>query len=155
MVDKAATILKYVSNFMMLNDANVRMKSHRASGLFRINRLISTETSRRKVKKLMAYQIEKISLMSTMVDAITRQVTEQVKRVVEVTGSARPVHGEETSHRSEGMPSLRHVESSQKGMGTDRSERPLPGRQRGQVAVELVARSARERTTLSATSSTP
>ncbi|KAJ8420466.1 hypothetical protein Cgig2_010852 [Carnegiea gigantea] len=60
------------------------------------------------------------SLMSTMVDAITRQVTEQVKRVVEVTGSARPVHGEETSHRSEGMPSLRHVESSQKGMGTDR-----------------------------------
>ncbi|KAJ8453378.1 hypothetical protein Cgig2_008262 [Carnegiea gigantea] len=95
------------------------------------------------------------SLMSTMAVAITCQVMEQVKRVVEVTGSARLVDGEETSHRPEGMPSLCPVESGRKGMPTDRSERPLPGRQGGQAAAELVARSARERTTLSATASTP
>ena len=32
------------------------------------------------------------SLMSTMADAITRQVTEQVKTAMEVAGSTRPVH---------------------------------------------------------------
>ncbi|KAJ8433088.1 LOW QUALITY PROTEIN: hypothetical protein Cgig2_014136 [Carnegiea gigantea] len=52
------------------------------------------------------------SLMSTMADAITRQVTEQVKRAIEVAGSTRPVHGEEPSHRSEEIPSLCLVERS-------------------------------------------
>ena len=47
-----------------------------------------------------------MSLMSTMADAIMRQVTEQVKRAVEVAGLTRPVHGEEPSHPSEEMSSL-------------------------------------------------
>ena len=48
---------------------------------------------------------------------------------VEAAGSTRPVHGEETSHQPEGMPSLRPVESGRKGTRVDRNERPLNGRQ--------------------------
>ncbi|KAJ8421339.1 hypothetical protein Cgig2_019204 [Carnegiea gigantea] len=50
--------------------------------------------------------------MSTMANAITRQVSEQFKRAMEVAGSAKSVHEEEPSHRSEGMTSLRPMEHS-------------------------------------------
>ncbi|KAJ8434637.1 hypothetical protein Cgig2_032915 [Carnegiea gigantea] len=71
------------------------------------------------------------SLMSTMADAITRQVSEQVKRAMEVAGSAKPVYEEEPSYRQEGMPSLRPVECSCEVARSDRSDRLLPGWQGG------------------------
>jgi len=68
------------------------------------------------------------SLMSAMADAITRQVSEQVKRAMEVKGSTKPVHGEEPFHRPKGMSSLRPVECGREGTRSDRSERLLLGR---------------------------
>ncbi|KAJ8429330.1 hypothetical protein Cgig2_026560 [Carnegiea gigantea] len=58
------------------------------------------------------------SLMSTMADAITHQVSEQVERAVEAASSARPppaleyplVYEGERFYRSEGIPSPRPTE---------------------------------------------
>ncbi|KAJ8422036.1 LOW QUALITY PROTEIN: hypothetical protein Cgig2_027267 [Carnegiea gigantea] len=53
------------------------------------------------------------SLMSTTTDAITRQVSDQVKRAMEMGDSARPVHEGEPSHQLEGMSSFHPLECSQ------------------------------------------
>ncbi|KAJ8424431.1 hypothetical protein Cgig2_010660 [Carnegiea gigantea] len=67
------------------------------------------------------------SLMSTMADAVTRRVSEQVKRTIEATSSARPpvafeyplVHEGEPSHRSGTIPSPRPTE---RGRGVSQSD---------------------------------
>ncbi|KAJ8419986.1 hypothetical protein Cgig2_025349 [Carnegiea gigantea] len=69
--------------------------------------------------------------MSTIADTITRQFSEQVKRAMEVAGSAKPVHEDEPSCRPEGMPSLHPVERSCEVARSDRSDRLLDGRQGG------------------------
>ncbi|KAJ8420669.1 LOW QUALITY PROTEIN: hypothetical protein Cgig2_025353 [Carnegiea gigantea] len=101
--------------------------------------------------------------MSTIADAITRQVSEQVKRVMEVVGPAKPplpleyplVHEGEPSHRPEGIPSLRPMECSREVARLDRSDRFPTRRRRGHAAVEPVGRSARGTTAVSTTASTP
>ncbi|KAJ8433465.1 hypothetical protein Cgig2_014506 [Carnegiea gigantea] len=89
-----------------------------------------------------------------MADAITRQVSEQVKRAMEVAGLAKPVHEGEPSHRSEGMPSLRPMERSREVAWSDRSDRLPTGWQVGRAAVEPIGRSARGTTAVSVTAST-
>ncbi|KAJ8445652.1 hypothetical protein Cgig2_009053 [Carnegiea gigantea] len=71
------------------------------------------------------------SLMSTMADAITRQVSEQVKRAMEVAGSAQPVPEGEPSRRPEGRPSFRLMEHGREVARSDRSDRLPLGWQRG------------------------
>ncbi|KAJ8419878.1 LOW QUALITY PROTEIN: hypothetical protein Cgig2_007494 [Carnegiea gigantea] len=74
--------------------------------------------------------------MSTMVDAITRQGSEQVKRSMEVACSAKPVHEGEPSHRRKGC---RPFAPWSVAVGGDR----LPtGRQGKRAAMEPVGRSA-------------
>jgi len=92
------------------------------------------------------------SLISTMADAITRQVSEQVKRAMEVAGSTKPVHGGKPFRRPEGMSSLCPMECGREVAWSYRSDRLLLRRQ---AAVEPVARSARRKTVISATASTP
>ncbi|KAJ8437091.1 LOW QUALITY PROTEIN: hypothetical protein Cgig2_016445 [Carnegiea gigantea] len=69
------------------------------------------------------------SLMSSMADAIMRQVSEQVKRAMEVASSAKPVHEKEPSHRPKRMPSLRPMERNREVARSDRSDQLPPGRQ--------------------------
>ncbi|KAJ8425533.1 LOW QUALITY PROTEIN: hypothetical protein Cgig2_021338 [Carnegiea gigantea] len=72
-----------------------------------------------------------------MVDAITSQVSEQVRRVMEAVSSARPsppfdyllVHEGEPSHRPEGIPSPRHTERGRhKQKGWERRKDKKKGR---------------------------
>ncbi|KAJ8437850.1 LOW QUALITY PROTEIN: hypothetical protein Cgig2_000404 [Carnegiea gigantea] len=64
-----------------------------------------------------------------MANAITRQVSEEIKRTMEVAGSAKPVHEEEPCRRAEGMPSLHLVERSCEVAQSDRSDRLFDGRE--------------------------
>ena len=63
------------------------------------------------------------SLISTMADAITCQVSEQVKKAMEATGSAQPVPEGEPSLRLEGRPSFRLMEYGRQVAQLDRSDR--------------------------------
>ncbi|KAJ8421184.1 LOW QUALITY PROTEIN: hypothetical protein Cgig2_011312 [Carnegiea gigantea] len=75
------------------------------------------------------------SLMSTMADAITRQVSEQVRRAMEAASLARPhppfdyplVHEREPSHRPERMLSPRYAEHGRELSRSDWSGRPNTG----------------------------
>ncbi|KAJ8432915.1 hypothetical protein Cgig2_004589 [Carnegiea gigantea] len=49
------------------------------------------------------------SLMSTVADTITHQVSEQVKKAMDAVGSAQPVPAEGSPHRPEGRSSLRLI----------------------------------------------
>ncbi|KAJ8435784.1 hypothetical protein Cgig2_030650 [Carnegiea gigantea] len=93
--------------------------------------------------------------MSTMADVITHQVSEQVKRAMEVAGSAKPVHEGEPSYRPEGMPSFRPMKRSREVARSEKSDRLPTGRQGGRAVMEPVSRSARGTTAVSATASTP
>ncbi|KAJ8452572.1 hypothetical protein Cgig2_004908 [Carnegiea gigantea] len=101
--------------------------------------------------------------MSTMVDAITRQVSEQVKRAMEAASSARLppafdyplVHEGEPSRRLEGIPSPRPAKRGREVSQSDRSGRPHTGQLRLGVAMEPTGHPAQGTTTRSATASTP
>ncbi|KAJ8421602.1 hypothetical protein Cgig2_025731 [Carnegiea gigantea] len=72
------------------------------------------------------------SLMSTLTDAITCQVFEQVRRAMEAANPARPlphfdhppVHEGEPSHRLERIPSPRYTERGREVSRSDQSGRP-------------------------------
>ena len=72
------------------------------------------------------------NFMSTMTDAITCQVLEQVKRAMEVASSTKllahfdyiPTHGGEPSHRLERIPSPRYTEQERKVSRPDQSGWP-------------------------------
>ena len=78
------------------------------------------------------------SLMSTMADAITHQVSEQVKRAMEVAGSAQPVPEEELPHQPEGRPSYRLMEHGREAARSNKSDRLPLGRWGGCAAEEPV-----------------
>ncbi|KAJ8442186.1 hypothetical protein Cgig2_005126 [Carnegiea gigantea] len=101
--------------------------------------------------------------MSTVANAITWQVSEQVKRAMEAAGSAKPpppleyplAHEGEPSHRPEGIPSLRLRERGRETSRSDRRGRVPTRRQGGRAAMAPIGRSAQWTTTRSATASTP
>jgi len=95
------------------------------------------------------------SLMSTMADTITRQVAEQVKKVMEVTGSAQPIQDGEPSHRPEGRPAFRLMEQGREAVRSERSNRLSRGRQEGRGMEEPVVRSIQGKTVVSTAASTP
>ncbi|KAJ8424900.1 hypothetical protein Cgig2_007625 [Carnegiea gigantea] len=103
------------------------------------------------------------SLMSTMADAITRQVSEQVKRAMEAASSARPppaleyqlVHKGEPSHRLEGIPSPHPTERGREVSQSDQSGWLPTGQLRRRAAMEPTGCLERGITTGSATTSTP
>ncbi|KAJ8424904.1 hypothetical protein Cgig2_007629 [Carnegiea gigantea] len=95
--------------------------------------------------------------MSTMADAITRQVSEQVKRAMEAASSARPppaleyplVHEGEPSHQLEGIPSPRPIECGREVSQSDQSGRLPTGQLRRRTAMEPTSRPERGITTTS------
>ncbi|KAJ8424621.1 hypothetical protein Cgig2_034187 [Carnegiea gigantea] len=95
------------------------------------------------------------SLMSTIADNITRQVVEQVKKAMEVVGSAQPVPDGEPSHRSEGRSTFRLMEHGKDAVQSETSDRLPRERQGGCAAEEHVTRSAQGKIIVSATASTP
>ncbi|KAJ8424179.1 hypothetical protein Cgig2_015913 [Carnegiea gigantea] len=103
------------------------------------------------------------SLMSTMADAITHQVSEQVKRAMEAASSARPpltfeyslVYEGEPSHRSGGISSPRPTERGPEVSRSDRSGRLPTGQLRQCAAMEPTGCPAQGTTTGSATALPP
>ncbi|KAJ8434115.1 hypothetical protein Cgig2_024233 [Carnegiea gigantea] len=97
-----------------------------------------------------------------MADAITRQVSEEVRRAMEVAGTANPIlpleypfaREGEPSHCLEEMLSLRPMEHSREVARSERSDRLPTGRHEGREAMELIGRSARETIAVLATAST-
>ncbi|KAJ8437644.1 hypothetical protein Cgig2_018434 [Carnegiea gigantea] len=101
--------------------------------------------------------------MSTMADAITRQVSEKVKKAMEAASSVRRplafeyplVHEGEPSHRPEGIPFPRPTERGREVSRSDRSGRLPTGQLRQRAAMEPTGRPAQGTTTGSTTASIP
>ena len=99
--------------------------------------------------------------MSTMADTITRQVTEQVRRALEMTGTdnrpnplEHPTLRAGLSCQQEPM-SLCPADHAREGLLSDRTNRLLDGRQGGRATLDIVGQSERGWTVASATASTP
>ncbi|KAJ8431790.1 hypothetical protein Cgig2_027958 [Carnegiea gigantea] len=99
--------------------------------------------------------------MSPMADAITRQVSEQVKRAMEVAGSARPLLSLNTCWLMKGNPLTGQMgcrpfaPRSHEVAQSARSGQPPIGQQGRRAALEPIGRSARGTTTGSTTASAP
>ncbi|KAJ8422129.1 hypothetical protein Cgig2_024216 [Carnegiea gigantea] len=68
------------------------------------------------------------SLMSNMADTITRQVSEQVKKAMDIAGSAQPVPAGGFLHQPESRPSFHPREHGREVMRSERSAQLPLGR---------------------------